>query len=69
MNPLQAESRGLTVARIETLGFRSLRYVSQRLGPFRVLVGPNTSGKSAFHDVPAFLVIRPEMKRTPRDTA
>ena len=47
--------RGTIVTRIEALGFRSLRYVSQPLGPFHVLVGPNASGKSAFLDVPAFL--------------
>ena len=45
----------MIVTRIEALGFRSLRYVSQRLGPFHVLVGPNASGKSTFFDVPAFL--------------
>jgi predicted ATPase len=41
--------------RIEALGYRSLRYVSQPLGPFHVLVGPNASGKSSFLDVVAFL--------------
>ena len=45
----------MIVTRIEALGFRSLRYVSQRLGPFHVLVGPNASGKSAFLDVLALL--------------
>ena len=45
----------MIVTRIEALGFRSLRYVSQRLGPFHVLVGPNASGKSAFLDILAFL--------------
>ena len=65
MGSPQTESHGLTVTRVEALGFRTLRYVSQRLGPFHVLVGLNASGKSAFHDVPAFLVIRPEMERTP----
>ena len=40
---------------IEALGYRSLRYVSQTLGPFHVLVGPNASGKSTFLDVIAFL--------------
>ena len=55
MAPPQTESHGLIVTRIEALGFRSLRYVSQRLGPFHVLVGPNASGKSAFLDVLAFL--------------
>jgi predicted ATPase len=41
--------------RIEALGYRSLRYVSQPLGPFHVLVGPNASGKSSFLDVVGFL--------------
>ena len=45
----------MIVTRVEALGFRSLRYVSQRLEPFHVLVGPNASGKSAFLDVLAFL--------------
>ena len=40
---------------IETLNFRCLRYISQPLGPFRVLVGPNASGKTTFLDVVAFL--------------
>ena len=68
MAPPQTERHGLTVTRIEALGFRSLRYVSQRLGPFRVLVGPNASGKSAFLDVPCFLLFHPEMERASRDT-
>ena len=55
MSPPQTKSHGLVVTRIEALGFRSLRYVSQRLGPFHVLVGPNASGKSTFLDVLAFL--------------
>ena len=55
MNNSQTMGSGLIVTRIEALGFRSLRYVSQRLGPFHVLVGPNASGKSAFLDVLAFL--------------
>ncbi len=41
--------------RIEALGYRSLRYISQPLGSFHVLVGPNASGKSTFLDVIAFL--------------
>lgn len=41
--------------RIEALHYRSLRYVSQALGSFHVLVGPNSSGKSSFLDVVAFL--------------
>lgn len=40
---------------IEALGFRSLKYVRQPIGPFHVLVGPNASGKTTFLDVPAFL--------------
>ncbi|MBM4048627.1 MAG: ATP-binding protein [Planctomycetes bacterium] len=40
---------------IEALNFRCLRYVSQPLGPFHVLVGPNASGKTTFLDVVAFL--------------
>lgn len=44
-----------TIVRIEALGYRSLRYLSCRLGQFHVLIGPNASGKSAFLDVPAFL--------------
>jgi predicted ATPase len=43
------------VTRIEALGYRSLRYIAQRLGPFHVLVGPNASGKSSFLDVVGFL--------------
>src|SRR6185312_5167469 len=41
--------------KIEALGFRSLRYICQPLGPFHVLVGPNASGKTTFLDVIAFL--------------
>jgi predicted ATPase len=40
---------------IEALNFRSLKYISQPLGPFHVLVGPNASGKTTFLDVVAFL--------------
>src|SRR3954447_15961517 len=40
---------------IEALNFRCLRFISQSLGPFRVLVGPNASGKTTFLDVVAFL--------------
>ena len=50
-----SEGAGPGVIRIEALRFRSLRYVSQELGPFQVLVGPNASGKSNFLDVVAFL--------------
>lgn len=41
--------------RVEAKGYRCLRYVSQDLDPFQVLVGPNASGKSTFLDVIAFL--------------
>lgn len=40
---------------IEALGYRCLRYISQPLGSFHVLVGPNASGKTTFLDVMAFL--------------
>ena len=40
---------------IETLNFRSLRYISQPLGSFHILVGPNASGKTTFLDVIAFI--------------
>ena len=40
---------------IEALGFRCLRYKSQPLNRFLVLVGPNASGKTTFLDVIAFL--------------
>lgn len=40
---------------IEAKNFRCLRYISQPLGPFHVLVGPNASGKTTFLDVIAFL--------------
>src|SRR6476469_9707124 len=43
------------ITRIEALGYRCLRYVSQPLGPFHVLVGPHASGKTTFLDVIAFL--------------
>src|SRR2546430_14111778 len=43
------------ITRIEALGYRCLRYVSQPLDPFHVLVGPNASGKTTFLDVIAFL--------------
>lgn len=40
---------------IEALNYRCLKYISQPLGPFHVLVGPNASGKTTFLDVIAFL--------------
>ena len=43
------------ITQIEALIFRCLRHVRQPLGPFRVLAGPNASGKSAFFDVVALL--------------
>lgn len=43
------------ITKIEAKGFRCLRYIEQRLGPFHVLVGPNASGKSSFLDVLAFI--------------
>lgn len=43
------------ITRIEANGFRCLRYVSQDLGPFHVLVGPNASGKTTFLDTVSFL--------------
>lgn len=43
------------IHRIEALNFRSLRYISQEIGDFQVLVGPNASGKSTFLDVVALL--------------
>lgn len=53
----QADSPEATVGvtRVEALYYRSLRYVSQPLDGFQVLVGPNASGKSNFLDVLAFL--------------
>ncbi len=41
--------------KIEALGYKCLRYVSQELRPFQVLIGPNASGKSTFLDVLVFL--------------
>ena len=43
------------ITQIETLNYRSLRYIRQPLTPFQVLIGPNASGKSTFLDVVAFL--------------
>ena len=39
------------IRRIEVLNYRCLRYISQPLDHFHVLVGPNASGKSTFLDV------------------
>ncbi len=43
------------IRRIEALGYRCFRYLSQELDNFQVLVGPNGSGKSTFLDVVGFL--------------
>jgi predicted ATPase len=40
---------------VEALSYRCLQYVSQPLGAFHVLVGPNASGKTTFLDVIGFL--------------
>lgn len=40
---------------IEAKNFRCLRYISQSLGPFHILVGANATGKTTFLDVIAFL--------------
>ena len=39
------------IRRVEALNYRCLRYISQPLEHFHVLVGPNASGKSTFLDV------------------
>ena len=43
------------ITRIEALNYRCLRYVSQTLGSFHVLVGANASGKTTFLDVVSFM--------------
>jgi len=43
------------IVRIEALRYRSLRYVSEALGRFQMLVGPNGAGKSSFLDVVGFV--------------
>lgn len=40
---------------IEALNYRCMRYVSQKLDRFHVLIGPNASGKSTFLDIIALL--------------
>lgn len=52
--PPADQTTGL-IRRIEALNYCGLRYVSQALRPFQVLVGPNASGKSTFLDVPALV--------------
>ncbi len=41
--------------RIEVKNYRSLKYVSQPLQGFHVLIGPNASGKTTFMDVISFM--------------
>jgi predicted ATPase len=43
------------ITSIEALRYRCLRYVSQPLNRFHVLVGPNASGKTTFLDTIALL--------------
>jgi predicted ATPase len=43
------------ITKIEALNFRCLRYISQPLNSFHILVGPNASGKTTFLDVISFL--------------
>jgi predicted ATPase len=43
------------IVRLEALNYKSLRYVSQSISPFQVVIGPNASGKSTFLDVIAFM--------------
>jgi predicted ATPase len=45
----------MSIHKIEVLGYKCLRYVTQELRPFQILVGPNASGKSTFLDVLVFL--------------
>ncbi len=40
---------------IEASNFRSLKYISQPLGPFHVLIGANATGKTTFLDVVKFM--------------
>lgn len=40
---------------IEASNYRCLRYISQPLSPFHILIGPNASGKTTFLDVISFL--------------
>jgi predicted ATPase len=40
---------------IEALNYRCLQYVHQTLDDFRILIGPNASGKTTFLDVVGFL--------------
>ena len=49
------DNLALNISRIEALNFRCLRYITQDLNQFHVLLGPNASGKTTFLDVVAFL--------------
>ena len=55
MEPSDRANSGPGVVRLEALRYRSLRFVSQELGSYQVLVGPNASGKSNLLDIVAFL--------------
>lgn len=60
------------ITKIEALNYRALRYVSQTLSPFQVLIGPNASGKSTFLDVIAFIadiLNKPSLSDAVRDRA
>jgi len=46
---------GAMIRLIEAKNFRSLRYISQPMGDFHVLVGANATGKSTFLDVVKFI--------------
>ncbi len=46
---------GRVIERVTALNYRALRYVSQPVGRFQILVGPNASGKSTFLDVVSLL--------------
>lgn len=43
------------ISLIEAINFRSLKYISQPLSSFHILVGPNASGKTTFLDVISFI--------------
>ncbi|NSW78853.1 MAG: ATP-binding protein [Chthonomonadetes bacterium] len=43
------------ISRIQALNYKCLRYITQPLSHFHVLVGANASGKSTFLDVVAFM--------------
>lgn len=43
------------ISLIEAKSYRCIRYISQNLQPFQILVGPNASGKTTFLDVIAFI--------------